>query len=716
MRKIIRAVTRASVVGAATCAAVALGLTLTGPAASAAQPARHTPSSTVAGGGASASATQPHAVPSPPTVPGGSAAPAARPHGLTSPPTVLASTWQPTTTHDSTSSDDYYNEGVSCATSTFCMSVGSDGENGFAFGEEWNGTAWNEVAMPTPAGASDTYLYGVSCVNTSFCEAVGYFFLGASDDTTIFAETWNGASWALQAIPGPTGTTSNGLESVSCTSLTFCFATGWQGGSSAYTPLSEQWNGSTWSPVSAGNQSDGQLNGVSCSSTNFCAAVGDYYVGSTDTVLQENWNGSAWVTAPSSSTPTAAPYNYLTAVSCTGPGFCAAVGWGYTPSMSDITQYNSYVTLMEIWNGSSWSVTPSSNFGGPGFGNYLYGVSCVSATSCAAVGSYYTNNASLDTYQNEAFTWNGSAWAQAAPADYAYSPPSAGQQGVSCISDWACMSVGYAANATSEFSYNTMSPMARSGYRFVASDGGVFNYGTGAPFLGSLGGTHLNAPVVGIGVMPAGDGYYLVASDGGVFAYGSAQFYGSMGGKPLNKPIVGMAVTPDGGGYWLVASDGGVFAFGDAQFFGSAGGMPLNKPVVGIASSPNGLGYWIVASDGGVFNYGPAAPFLGSTGGTTLNKPVVGIGATTSGQYYLVASDGGIFAFPTGPTGPPFYGSTGSLKLNKPIIGMTVVQGGYYLSGSDGGIFAFPTGTNGLPFYGSAGGSKLNAPIVGVAS
>ena len=61
-------------------------------------------------------------------------------------------------------------------------------------------------------------------------------------------------------------------------------------------------------------------------------------------------------------------------------------------------------------------------------------------------------------------------------------------------------------------------------------------------------------------MMPAGDGYYLVASDGGVFNFGSAQFYGSAGSLHLNAPIVGMAVTPDGGGYWLVASDGGIFS------------------------------------------------------------------------------------------------------------------------------------------------------------
>jgi hypothetical protein len=32
----------------------------------------------------------------------------------------------------------------------------------------------------------------------------------------------------------------------------------------------------------------------------------------------------------------------------------------------------------------------------------------------------------------------------------------------------------------------------------VASDGGIFSFG--APFLGSMGGKHLNAPVLGIGV------------------------------------------------------------------------------------------------------------------------------------------------------------------------------------------------------------------------
>ena len=39
----------------------------------------------------------------------------------------------------------------------------------------------------------------------------------------------------------------------------------------------------------------------------------------------------------------------------------------------------------------------------------------------------------------------------------------------------------------------------------------------------------------------SGQGYWLVASDGGIFSFGDAGFYGSMGGTTLDKPVVGMA-------------------------------------------------------------------------------------------------------------------------------------------------------------------------------
>jgi hypothetical protein len=253
-----------------------------------------------------------------------------------------------------------------------------------------------------------------------------------------------------------------------------------------------------------------------------------------------------------------------------------------------------------------------------------------------------------------------------------------------------------------------------SGYRFVASDGGIFSFGN-QPFLGSMGGKPLNQPMVGGVNTCANDGYWTVASDGGIFTFGTAQFFGSTGALKLNKPIVAIAPTNPSGngnnpltqkGYWLFASDGGVFAFGDAPFLGSMGAVKLNKPVVGGASNPVASGYWMVATDGGIFTFG--APFFGSTGAMTLNQPIVGMAPTLDGLgYFLVAADGGIFTFGDAA----FHGSTGALKLNKPIVGMKLTPSGngYWLIASDGGVFAFGDAV----FYGSTGAIVLNKPIVG---
>ncbi|HVC70062.1 MAG TPA: family 43 glycosylhydrolase [Acidimicrobiales bacterium] len=251
-------------------------------------------------------------------------------------------------------------------------------------------------------------------------------------------------------------------------------------------------------------------------------------------------------------------------------------------------------------------------------------------------------------------------------------------------------------------------PTSPNGYRFIAADGGVFDYGN-LPFCGSMGGQVLDQPVVGIAATPDGGGYWEVASDGGVFSFGDAQFHGSMGGTPLVRPVVGMASTPSGRGYWEVASDGGIFCFGDAAFHGSMGGRPLARPVVAMAATPDGGGYWEVASDGGVFSFGDAV-FHGSMGGKPLAQPVVGIAPTADGGgYWEVASDGGVFSFGDAV----FHGSVGATPLARPVVGVAATRsgGGYREVASDGGIFCFGDAV----FDGSMGGKPLVKPIVGMS-
>jgi hypothetical protein len=77
-----------------------------------------------------------------------------------------------------------------------------------------------------------------------------------------------------------------------------------------------------------------------------------------------------------------------------------------------------------------------------------------------------------------------------------------------------------------------------------------------------MGGTVLQQPIVGMAVAPGGDGYWMVASDGGVFAFGSASFHGSTGGQPLTAFIAGIVAAPSGAGYWLWGQDGEVHPFG----------------------------------------------------------------------------------------------------------------------------------------------------------
>ena len=622
---------------------------------------------------------------------------------------------------------------VSCAAVGVCVAVGfyDDTTGGFAqhalIETLANGT-WTPLDAPVPPdGQADpnysASLQSIVCQTAQSCSAVGnYNGTSGSGGQFGLIDTESAGTWSTQAAPQPAAAAADQQVSVldvTCPVVGPCAATGsYEAGSFPPTNpafLLQQSGAGVWTaedvPLPSGSGTDANafndVAGISCAA--LCEAVGQVELQSGQFVgLLEQLSNGTWTPSVAPVPSDAGPGGVgLNGVSCTFDGICTAVGSYNNPD-------NGGLPLIDTVDGATVTATegpqPGDTATDSGSAGTLNAVSCVSGTDCAAVGFYRNNtNSGMDVALTESLsggTWSAPTIAAPAGAGTGASASST-LSSVSCTPRGACAALGNYADASGNGFGLAQSFVPAQGYWSVASDGGIFTYGPGATFEGSMGGRHLNAPIVGMAATPGGAGYWEVASDGGIFSFGNAGFHGSTGSLRLNAPMVGMAATPDGGGYWLVASDGGIFNYGDASFYGSAGSIHLNKPIVGMAATPDGRGYWLVASDGGIFSYGDAV-FHGSRGGQPLNKPIVGLATSASGLgYWLVASDGGIFSYGDAT----FFGSTGSLALNKPIVGMTSSfdGAGYWLTASDGGIFNY--GDTG--FYGSAGSLHLNAPVVG---
>lgn len=313
--------------------------------------------------------------------------------------------------------------GVSCTSATFCMAVGSlTGSKGYGgtLVESWNGHTWS--VSPSPSHLqSNIALNGVSCTSTTFCMAVGFYAneISMGPDRTLI-ESWNGSTWSFSSSPNPGGTNAfDGLDGVSCTSTTSCVAVGSSSPSTVSDTLIESWNGSTWSVSHSPNPgTDEYLNGVSCTSTTSCMAVGSTAanIRTAPRTLIEAWNGSTWSVSPSRN-----PGSYadsLNGVSCSSASSCHAVGMYFTDP-------DTIHTLAESWNGDTWSTSPAPEFS-------LNGVSCISAISCKAVGTQPPGDTLVESLYGH--TWSVSSSPSPAEFNNLY--------GVSCTSITFCVAVG----------------------------------------------------------------------------------------------------------------------------------------------------------------------------------------------------------------------------------------------------------------------------------
>jgi hypothetical protein len=274
---------------------------------------------------------------------------------------------------------------------------------------------------------SEFTLNGVSCVSRSNCMAVGDYANGSGDSLPL-SESWNGTSWTAVKIHGPL---YSGLEDVSCPKPSDCVAVGF----SRYGTLSEIWNGSEWNRVASPaprGQISSTLLSVSCPSRSNCTAVGFYVNGSSKWLtLAESWNGTSWSLVASPS-PRHADGSELAGVACARAASCVAVG-------DTFTKTGNTHTLAESWNGARWRVVASPD-NSAGSENTLMSTSCTSASDCTAVGDYFAlSGTAIPIIEN----WNGVSWTLVAGQT-----ASGELDSVSCPNAARCAAVGEGPNGT----------------------------------------------------------------------------------------------------------------------------------------------------------------------------------------------------------------------------------------------------------------------------
>jgi hypothetical protein len=274
-------------------------------------------------------------------------------------------------------------------------------EIGTTYGEDiWFNTGTNEWGMeatPEPAEAKHARLADVSCSAADACAAVGDYSGSSPSPWIPYAKVQSEGKWSVTSTPQPAGAGSTSLTGVSCKAANACTAVGYGYYNGIFKTLAERWNGTAWTiqttPNVAGATSS-LLKDVSCPATNDCTAVGYSTTSGAASTLVEHWNGTSW-TIVSSPNPEGFTKSYPIHVSCASASDCWAVG--STSNKSTVE-----AALAEHWDGTKWTVNSPT-----GIPQGLRDITCAASNLCfATIGSAVTVNSSV------LVRWNGSSWSQ----------------------------------------------------------------------------------------------------------------------------------------------------------------------------------------------------------------------------------------------------------------------------------------------------------------
>jgi hypothetical protein len=303
----------------------------------------------------------------------------------------------------------------------------------------------SEAAVPDDGyNGEGPDLFAVACPEVQDCVSVGSYYAAEGEEgiSEGAIETLTAAGSTFTEAPLPSPGTVGVLQSVSCPDSTFCVAVGSYGSDGSDTSgLIETFSDGQWTPTEAPAPAPGdgvQLAQVVCSEVGECVAIGLYLLpngtlpgeGVIEALSDGSWTAT---TAPVPSNVGPTPSSQLRDLSCVSAVSCMAVG-NYEDSDQNVQG------LMETLAQGRWRPTEAPLPSGTSLENrsaVLYGVSCLSARSCVAVGEYGSTPVGLiETRSAAGFT----------PTDAAPSPAGTSWSSlreVTCTTSRSCAAIGY---------------------------------------------------------------------------------------------------------------------------------------------------------------------------------------------------------------------------------------------------------------------------------
>jgi len=318
-------------------------------------------------------------------------------------PTVWAQTGATSIFQAVMSPNENFNNGLQAASASSTTDIWAVGQATI----HYDGSKWTAFPAPMIKGDNTSFLGGVVDISPTLAWAGGTVGIGEGNPGQVI-EQWNGTAWKV--FPGPTFAKGEepSIKAMTATSANDVWAIGslLSSNEEQLFYLFEHWNGTAWTATTL-LSGDSFLFGASADAANDVWAVGfNGPENDNSKTLALHYDGTSWKGAKTPSVGNGA--NQLNGVLALAPNDVWAVGFSTPepPPTEDAT-----LTLIEHFDGTSWTVVPSPNVGPKSIyqSNRLFGLTANSPTDIWAFGSYFAASGS-ENQMTLLLHWDGASW------------------------------------------------------------------------------------------------------------------------------------------------------------------------------------------------------------------------------------------------------------------------------------------------------------------